>query len=348
MDRKPQFVSVIVPVYNGGHFLHQCLDALFSSDYSAFEVIVADDGSTDESAAIARRKGARVIPTLRRRSGPAAARNLAAKEARGDILLFIDADVVVKKDTISKVAGRFASSPEFAALFGSYDDAPGEKNFLSQYKNLQHHFVHQTSNPEASTFWAGLGAVRRDVFLSVGGFDGERFAVPSIEDIELGVRLRAAGHRIMLDKNIQAKHLKKWKPVSLIRTEIFCRAAPWSKLILTSQGMINDMNLKTSDRLSAALVGLSLLLVPFVFWRPALLVVILAFLFGILFLNRRIFGFYAEKKGLLFAALTYPWQFFYYLYSGATFAFCWFRYALPLALGLGKPKSAAGIRQING
>lgn len=341
MSPNQLFISVIVPVYNGSKFLPFCLEGLFASDYPKFEVIVVDDGSTDDSAEISRKKGVTVIPSERRQSGPAAARNLAAKIANGDILLFVDADVVVKTDTISKVANAFQTQPEISALFGSYDNEPGEKNFLSQYKNLQHHFVHQTSNSEASTFWAGLGAIRREVFLSIGGFDCVKFAIPSIEDIELGVRLRTANHRILLDKNIQAKHLKKWEMVSLIKTDIFCRAVPWSKLILTSQGMINDMNLKTNDRLSSVFVALSLLIVPFIFWKPVLLILICLFLLAILFLNWKIFHFFARKKGLLFAAFTFPWLFLYFFYSGLTFVACWFIYALPRILNLRKKEEIA-------
>lgn len=336
------FISVIVPVYNGKNFLHRSLDALFASDYPKFEVIVVDDGSTDESAEISRQKGATVMQSERRQSGPAAARNLAAKKAKGEILLFVDADVVVKTDTISKVADRFAKDAEISALFGSYDDKPSEQNFLSQYKNLQHHFVHQNSNPQASTFWAGLGAVRRDVFHSIGGFDCKRFEIPSIEDIELGVRLHGAKHRILLDRNIQAKHLKKWEVVSLIKTDIFCRAVPWSKLILTSQGMINDLNLKTADRLSSVFVALSLLIFPFIFWKPILAILLFLFLLAIVLLNFKIFRFFAEKKGILFAAMTFPWLFLYFFYSGVTFVFCWFRYALPRTLNLKKREGFNG------
>lgn len=347
MNPLQPFISVIVPVYNGSKFLPTCLDGLFSSDYSKFEVIVVDDGSTDDSAEISRKKGATVIPSERRQSGPAAARNLAAKIAKGDILLFVDADVVVKIDTLTKVANAFQTQPEISALFGSYDDEPGEKNFLSQYKNLQHHYVHQISNPEASTFWAGLGAVRRDVFLSIGGFDCVKFAIPSIEDIELGVRLRAAGHRILLDRNIQAKHLKRWEIVSLIKTDIFCRAVPWSKLILTSQGMINDMNLKTADRLSSVFVALSLLVFPLIFGKPLLLLILAFFLLTILLLNWKIFRFFREKKGLLFAVFTFPWLFLYFFYSGVTFVSCWFVFALPRILNLKKSEEIKEIRHIN-
>jgi glycosyltransferase involved in cell wall biosynthesis len=333
---EPPYISVIVPVYNGEKFLDKCLDALFSSKYASFEVVVVDDGSTDKSAEISSEKGATVLTTSRPQSGPAAARNFATREIQGKILLFIDADVVVKSDTIAKVAAVFQQHPNVAALFGSYDDDPEEKNFLSQYRNLLHHFVHQNSNRDASTFWTGLGAIRREIFNKIGGFDCEQFAVPSIEDIELGTRLRANGYHILLDKEIQAKHLKKWKIISMVKTDIFCRAIPWAKMILTNQAMINDLNLKTTDRMSAILTGLSILTFPLVFFHIAFLVLLFTFLIAILILNRKIFSFFAKKRGISFAILAFPWQFLYFFYSGAAFTFCWFRYYLPQIIGINK------------
>jgi glycosyltransferase involved in cell wall biosynthesis len=327
-------VTVIVPVYNGERFLPRCLDAINASEHTPLEIIVVDDCSTDDSAEISRRRGAKVIATVRQ-SGPGAARNLAAGEARGEILLFVDADVVIKPDTISKISRCFVERPELSALFGSYDDEPGEQNFLSQYRNLLHHFVHQTSSPEASTFWAGLGAIRRDVFVAVGGFDCEKFAVPSIEDIELGARLRSAGHRILLAKEIQAQHLKRWTLIPMVKTDIFCRALPWSKLILTSKGLINDLNLKTGDRLSAVLVGLSCMLLPLTIWKPVLGLLLAVLLLSILFLNREIFRFFYRSRGLLFAIRAFPCQLMYFFYSGVAFVYSWFRYALPAMLGIG-------------
>lgn len=332
IDTTP-FISVIVPVYNGRAFLHQCLDAIFASDYPSFEVIVVDDCSTDGSADLSLKKGATVISTAKR-SGPASARNLAAEKAGGELLMFIDADVVVTRDTLGKVAENFVRQPELSALFGSYDDEPAEQNFLSQYKNLQHHFVHQNSSREAFTFWSGLGAMRREVFLKFDGFDSQKFAVPSIEDIDLGFRLHTAGHRIILDRNIQAKHLKKWEIVSHLRTEIFCRALPWSRLILESNGLKNDMNMKNSDRLSAILVGISILLLPFIVWQPLLAIAAAGCIVALIILNRKILSFYAQKRGILFALMTIPWQMVYFLYSGAVFVMCWFLYKLPRVIRL--------------
>ena len=318
-------ISVIVPVYNGAEFLRRCLEALARSTVQPLEVIVVDDCSTDSSMDVCLERKVQVLSTSQN-SGPAVARNLAARVAMGDVLLFVDADVLVKPETVGQMVTRFENHPEITAVFGSYDDEPGEKNFLSQYKNLQHHYVHQISNPEAATFWSGLGAIRRGVFLELGGFDDKKFDTPSIEDIELGFRLRRSGHRIILDRTIQAKHLKKWSPVSHLRTEIFWRALPWSKLILETKGMINDMNLRVRDRVSAIFVALIIVLTPFVLFFPALVPLILAFLVGIAYLNWGILRFFAAKRGIFFAVKAFFWQLLYFFYSGATFVVCWLSY----------------------
>ncbi len=334
-------MSVIVPVYNGERFLHKCLDAIVSSKCRDFELIVVDDCSTDSSAGIAAAKEARVLKT-ERQSGPGSARNLAAKTAKGEILMFVDADVVIKPETLGLVAAAFDREYEISALFGSYDDTPAEPNFLSQYKNLYHHYVHQTSNREASTFWAGLGAVKRDVFLDVGGFDCVKYAVPSIEDIELGARLKESGHIIRLDPSIQATHLKMWKPWSLIRTDVFCRAIPWTKLMVSGNGVVNDLNLKVSDRLSAVSVGLMAICLPLALWKPMFLILFALLIMFMIVLNRRIIAFFAEKRGIIFALLTVPWQALYYFYSGTVFVICWAQHYLFRIL---RPNAASGLNR---
>ena len=112
-------------------------------------------------------------------------------------MFFVDADVTVPSDAVGQVATLFQGEPDIAALFGSYDDNPGEATFLSQYRNLLHHYVHQHAREDAATFWGACGAIRRDVFLALGGFD-ETYAKPSIEDIELGYRLKQAGYSITI------------------------------------------------------------------------------------------------------------------------------------------------------
>jgi glycosyltransferase involved in cell wall biosynthesis len=295
---------------------------VFASSYPAYEVIIVDDASKDRSGEIARQKGARVLE-MPRQSGPAAARNFGATEAQGELLFFVDADVMVQPQTLDRVAYNFFHYPEIAAVFGSYDDAPAEKNFLSQYRNLQHHYVHQQARPEASTFWSGCGAIRRDVFLAVGGFDAVRYPAPSIEDIELGYRLRRAGHHIRLDKELQVKHLKEWRLGSMLRADIFARAVPWSTLILETDNLVNDLNLQTTERINAGMVIMSVGVLVLSPLQPKLLLILPLLLAVPVLLNRKLYRFFAQRKGWGFAVLVFPLQLLYYLYSSLSFAFCW-------------------------
>ena len=122
---------------------------------------------------------------------------------------------------------------------------------VSTFRNLLHHYMHQRYDGLASTFWAGLGAVRRDAFMAVGGFDAERFPVPSVEDIELGLRLHASGSRIELDPNIQGAHLKKWLLPPMVVTDFLHRGVPWIGLLLEHGPGAARLNASRRHRLSA-------------------------------------------------------------------------------------------------
>jgi GT2 family glycosyltransferase len=251
-------ISVIVPVHNAADVLDNCLTALFSSTYTAFECIVVDDGAIDESLSIARRYPTRILTVPGGPLGPAHARNVGAASARGTILLFVDADVAVHRATLATAADIFEGNPSLAAVFGSYDDRPESPDLVSQYRNLFHHFVHQHASEEGGTFWSGCGSVRREVFRRLGGFDEKRYGRPSIEDIDFGYRLHAAGYRIRLNKNMQATHLKRWTLRRMVQTDLLDRAIPWTLLGLRLHNLPNDLNLRYTQRLSAALVCVAL------------------------------------------------------------------------------------------
>ncbi len=247
-------ISIIIPVHNASSTLVQCLDAIKSVEYPSFETILVDDCSTDASMDIARNYPVKVLSLDGGPYGPGFARNKGAEAADGTILFFVDSDVLVKPDTLQKVADAFSQHPEISALFGSYDETPGSGEFLSQYKNLVHHFVHQQSREEAVTFWSGCGAIYKVSFLKLGGFDFHKYPRPSIEDIELGYRLTMSGQQIALIKDIQVTHLKRWSLVGLIKTDVFSRAIPWTRLIMEDRNLPNDLNLSSSQRLSALLI----------------------------------------------------------------------------------------------
>ena len=314
-------ISIIVPAYNAAGYLAECIGALRASAGPDTDIIVVDDASTDSTAAVARDAGARVI-TLAQNSGPGRARNRGAREADGEILFFVDADVIVAPDAFACVAKAFEHDPELGAVFGSYDTHPRAPGVVSQYRNLLHHFTHQQGNPDASTFWAGCGAIRRDTFEAVGGFDAERFPRPSIEDIDLGLRLRQAGFRILLDKHMQGTHLKRWTLRSTIWTDVTCRAIPWSRLILEN-GAPNDLNLKRSQRLSVWLVGLASVFVPLGAFSSSFLGLAAAALVAVLLLNLPLFAFFVRQRGMPFALACGPLHLSYFLYSGLSYLYVW-------------------------
>jgi glycosyltransferase involved in cell wall biosynthesis len=226
-----------------------------------------DDASEDATAQVARDAGVTVIAT-QGPVGAGAARNLGAAATDADLLLFVDADVAVHPDAIDRMCAAF-TEPEIVAVFGSYDDAPPDVSVVSRYRNLLHHHVHQTAPAEAHTFWTGLGAVRRHAFEEVGGFDP---AFDFLEDVDLGLRLHAAGGRLRLDSAIQGKHLKRWTFGSMMRTDLWGRALPWLRLVRNGRMSPTVLNGGWRHRVSAASVAVGLL-APFfaIAWTPALL-----------------------------------------------------------------------------
>ena len=227
---KHYSVSVIIPVGLRESRAALCLERLCGLSPPVDEIILVCDGANQSARDAAASFGVRLVE-LPRRLGPAYARNQGAFAATSDVLLFVDADVLVPFDVVNEILRVLDSESDVAACFGSYDDTPAEPNFLSQYKNLFHHFVHQNSPSEASTFWTGCGAIFRHVFQELGGFN-EAFGLPSVEDIEFGYRLRDAGHKTRLVHSLQVKHLKRWEVRSLLRTDFLLRAIPWGRLVV--------------------------------------------------------------------------------------------------------------------
>ena len=316
-------ITTIIPVRNGGQGFRLCLEAITGSIRRPDQIFVVDDGSTDGSVELAESFGAHVMRTVPAGGvprGPAVARNLAAGEAGGDVLVFLDADVVVQPNTIGLIESHLDAQPKVAALFGSYDDNPPVSRIVARYKNLLHHHTHQNARAEASTFWAGCGAIRRRAFEAVGGFD-ERFTRPSVEDIELGLRLCSRGARIRCQPDIQVSHLKQWTLVSMVKTDILHRAIPWSRLILQGGSMPNDLNLDTANRISALSSLVFFGCLPLAFFFPGIASVLaLIALASILALNIGLVRLLYRRGGLPLAIGGVALHTLFLLYSSVTFA----------------------------
>lgn len=318
MKLRPS-VSAIMPAYNAAATIGEALTALRAALHPGDELLVYDDGSADATGAIAAAAGARVLRNDGPPLGPAYGRNRAAAEATGDLLFFVDADVVIAPDALDRLLDAMAGAGASAA-FGSYDDQPRSDRSASLYMNLRHHFVHQQGSSQATTFWAGIGVVERRAFAKVGGFDAQLFATSSIEDVELGVRLTRAGHRVVLVADAQGTHLKDWTLTQVWRTDIVKRALPWSRLIVEGKTAGADLNLARREQVNA---GMALAVIPaaaLVIVRPGAALALAAAMAAYGYANRRFFGFLARRlaPSKVPAAMAMHWC--YHVYSSATFA----------------------------
>jgi GT2 family glycosyltransferase len=297
--------------------LDACLQSAASLEPAPREVIVTIDGADPAVIEAVNLRGFRVVGNPGS-PGVSATRNAGAKAATGDIIVFADSDVLLPTDHIARLAQAFSDHPGDAAIIGSYDNQPAASGLVSRYRNLLHHYTHQHGSPEAQTFWAGCGAIRRKAFEEVGGFD-ENYRIPSVEDIDLGYRLRQAAHRIRLVPSWQVKHLKPWTFRDLIFNDIGRRAIPWTKLLRREERLDNDLNIDHLSRLSAALVcGGFTFLAAGLFWRPGFFIGA-SFIAAATALNWPFYRFLLRKNGWLFAFASVPLHWLYFI--GATLGF---------------------------
>lgn len=261
-------VSAIVPATNRPETLERCRDALQRCETPPDEIILVCEPANANAAA---------------------ARNVGARRATGEVLLFVDSDVEVGYDAVTRVRAAFNADPGLVALFGSYDDAPSAPGVVSGFRNLLHHHVHQSSAGPATTFWTGLGAVRREAFERAGGFDE---SVSYMEDIDLGMRLSGAGAYIVLDPELLGTHLKPWSVWSMVRTDFAARGVPWVRLLLRHRHSAGALNLSWRHRFSAgaSIVGVGAL----VGGRPKLALAAGA---ALVWLNRGFYALLLRRRG---------------------------------------------------
>ena len=311
-------LAVVIPAYNAAATLADCLAAVGRSERKPDEIILFDDGSSDDTANIARAAGIVVLTNGGCAQGPAVGRNYAAAAARSDIIVFVDADVAVWPQALGRLEAPLLSGKAVAS-FGSYDDRPKSRRLAAVYANLRHHWVHQQGRQEAFTFWSGLGAVKADTFHALGGFD-PNFDKPSIEDVEFGIRLIERGGRIQLVKDAYGTHHKDWGIGQLWSTDIFQRAIPWAVLMKSGRGRADDLNIATRERASAVAAHLILVALLVSLVQPNLWPLLPLAAVAYVGLNLRFFIFLFRSAGLPggLAGMFFHWC--YHLYASVAYA----------------------------
>ncbi|MBT9584518.1 glycosyltransferase [bacterium] len=235
--------SLVIPIHDCERDLPAVLPGLAGLS-SEWEIIVVDDRCRHNPEPLVKCLLPRAICVAStHRPGAAGARNCGASWARGRLLFFLDSDVVVTPQVLFEMAQALSAHSELAGVFGCYSQlAPADHSSLSRFRNLLHRYVHRRCAGLVASFWTGLGAVSKQVFVEVGGFDEGLSSSSSIEDVEFGARLSRAGHKVLLDPRFEGVHLKRWTLSSMVITDVFHRAAPWMRLILEGKIAPSTLN----------------------------------------------------------------------------------------------------------
>jgi glycosyltransferase involved in cell wall biosynthesis len=292
-------ISVVIPSYNPNlNTLTECLKAVQDSNFKPLEVILVDDGSLiDYPEEI--KTYCKIIKN-KINMGPAYTRNIGAKEAKGNILFFLDADVKITNDTFSKVVEKF-SNADIEAVQTIYSKSTPVKNYLSQYQNLYQHYnfnnIKQKYLCRLSTYAV---AVKKDVFFEVGGFP-EFVKNASIEDGLLGMALYSKGYRILLAKDIQVEHLAYFDMKRLLnRMFVMGRNAIEHFGVQKQKKMELSKTPHTLNRIVTILLSPLILLFLMIIMLPISKIIVLLFILVFLLINADFFIFVYKDKGMLF------------------------------------------------
>jgi len=197
-------ISVVIPTYNAGDYLPGLLDSIFKQAIEDMEVIIVDDCSTDNTIEVAEQYPVRIIK-MERNGGPARARNRGVREAKGEIIFFLDSDVIVLDGTIREVKRYFEENPSAKCVIGICSTEPLNKGFVPSYMAM-FEYIHLIGRQfqSVSVFAPRCGAIRREFFLQIGGYD-ENYRGADVEDFELARRINRVD-RIILNPRIMVKH----------------------------------------------------------------------------------------------------------------------------------------------
>src|SRR3989344_5113115 len=242
-QKKPK-LSIIIPVHNRAKLLARCLDSIYCQKHKNFEVIVVDDNSSVDLKPVVDEYPVRYF-YLKKNKGPAFARNFGAKQAKGDIIIFVDSDVLASNSLLERIEVDFKENKEITAVQGNYTLIPYHKNFFSNFKNITLYYHFNKNKEDYSNSIASFcTAIRKDVFLSSGGFN-QKIRNASIEDEEFGIQLTRKGHKILYDNDLQVRHMKKFTFYSLMKQD-FITGFDKIKSLLRKNNLLDKRELRGS------------------------------------------------------------------------------------------------------
>ena len=291
-------ISIVIPTYNSSRFMPALLESIFTQTIEDMEVIIVDDCSTDNTIEVLKNYPVRIVQ-MEKNGGPARARNRGVREAKGDIIFFLDSDVIVMDGTVREVMEYFHRSDSAQCVIGVCTTEPLNKGFVPRYMAM-FEYIHLLGarDNRVSVFAPRCGAIKKDLFLKVGGYD-ESYKGADVEDFELARRINKTDS-IILNPNMRVRHQFVNNFGEAVKN-YFKRAVMWIHLFLKDRQLDNAGPTAPSNGIAAVcsfFSFLTLFLVPFSSTARYICVSLL-----ILFVlaNLKWWDFMRREAGLLFS-----------------------------------------------
>jgi glycosyltransferase involved in cell wall biosynthesis len=293
--RARPLVSVIIPNYNYARTLPACIEAVRQQTYPAIEIIVADDHSTDDSVAIARRYRVILLETPVN-SGVSVARNLGAEHARGEILFFLDSDVALDPDAVANAVELLLADATIGAICGMYRAEPlFPVGLVQRYRAIQQYVWFGEVEGRIPGLHSALCAMRAQVFREIGPFNHR---LRWTEEQEYGFRLNTR-YEVRATRRIQGRHDHD-ATVGVMLRKVFQRtrlgAPNWMRLSKLPGGAATGLRALGSAFVLASLLSLALVALL----GPVALLVTAALLGVGIGLDARTYGYAYRQRGLFF------------------------------------------------
>lgn len=290
-------ISIVIPTYNASRFIPDLLDSIFKQAVDDMEVIIVDDCSTDNTVEIVRKYPVRLI-AMERNGGPAKARNRGVREAKGDIIFFLDSDVVVLNGTVKAVKEHFEKNPSAKCVIGICDTMSLNKGFVPHYMAM-FEYIHLIGTPgnKVSVFAPRCGAIKKDFFEEIGGYN-ESYKGADVEDFELARRVNRTDPIILNEKMLVRHQFANFKQAM---RNYFKRTVMWVHLFFKEKKLDNAGPTAPSNGIAALCAFASFMLLFLMPCAPVLKNAVIFLLIIFFFANLKWWNFMRKEAGLFFA-----------------------------------------------
>lgn len=291
-------LSIVIPTYNAKRFIIPLLESVFRNKIEEMEVVIVDDCSTDDTVVTARKYPVNMIE-LQKNGGPAKARNIGVEASKGDIIFFLDSDVVVLDGTIKEVQEHFERDPSAKCVIGVCSTEPLNKGFVPAYMAM-FEYIHLIETPghKVSVFAPRCGAVKKDFFRKIGGYN-ESYKGADVEDFELARRINRVGS-IILNPKIRVRHqFANFKQALRI---YFKRTVMWVHLLFKIKKLDNAGPTSPSNGIAAICAFFSILSLVLIPYSAFAMHLFTFFIIVYIISNMKWWNFMRNEKGLFFAA----------------------------------------------